>query len=33
LREIVPGLRRLAIPANVGNPGNVLDMRWYAAPL
>ena len=27
LREIVPGLRRLAIIANVGNPGSVMDMR------
>ena len=27
LREVVPGLRRLAILANVGNPGTVLDMR------
>jgi putative ABC transport system substrate-binding protein len=27
LREVVPGLRRLAILANVGNPGAVLDMR------
>jgi putative tryptophan/tyrosine transport system substrate-binding protein len=27
LREIVPGLRRLAIMANVGNPGSVMDMR------
>ena len=26
LREVVPGLRRLAIMANVGNPGSVLDM-------
>ena len=26
LREIVPGLRRLAIMANVGNPASVLDM-------
>src|SRR5215469_17678321 len=26
LREIVPGLRRLGIWANVGNPGNVLEM-------
>jgi putative tryptophan/tyrosine transport system substrate-binding protein len=31
LREIVPGLRRLAILANVGNPGNVLDMREVQA--
>jgi putative ABC transport system substrate-binding protein len=27
LREVVPGLRRLAILVNVGNPGAVLDMR------
>jgi putative ABC transport system substrate-binding protein len=27
LREVAPGLRRLAILANVGNPGPVLDMR------
>ncbi|MFL5048946.1 MAG: ABC transporter substrate-binding protein [Xanthobacteraceae bacterium] len=27
LREVVPGLRRLAIMANVGNPASVLDMR------
>src|SRR5262249_45495664 len=27
LREVAPGLRRLAILANVGNPGAVLDMR------
>jgi putative ABC transport system substrate-binding protein len=26
LREVVPGLRRLAIMANVGNPGTVLEM-------
>jgi ABC-type uncharacterized transport system substrate-binding protein len=26
LREVVPGLRRLAIMANVGNPGSVLEM-------
>jgi ABC-type uncharacterized transport system substrate-binding protein len=26
LREVVPGLRRLAIMANAGNPGSVLDM-------
>jgi putative tryptophan/tyrosine transport system substrate-binding protein len=26
LREVVPGLRRLAIMANVGNPASVLDM-------
>ena len=27
LREVLPGLRRLAILANVGNPTSVLDMR------
>src|SRR5262247_482529 len=27
LREVVPGLRRLAILGNVGNPGAVLDTR------
>jgi ABC-type uncharacterized transport system substrate-binding protein len=27
LRQVVPGLRRLAILANVGNPGAVLDTR------
>jgi ABC-type uncharacterized transport system substrate-binding protein len=27
LREVVPGLRRLAIMANVGNPASVSDMR------
>src|SRR6516225_5119148 len=27
LREVVPGLRRLAILANVGNPASVLEMR------
>jgi putative tryptophan/tyrosine transport system substrate-binding protein len=27
LREIVPDLRRLAIMTNVGNPGNILEMR------
>jgi putative ABC transport system substrate-binding protein len=27
LREVVPGLRRLAILGNVDNPGAVLDMR------
>src|SRR5262245_41304931 len=27
LREVVPGLRRLAILANVGNPASVMDMR------
>ena len=27
LRELVPGLGRLAIMANVGNPATVLDMR------
>jgi putative ABC transport system substrate-binding protein len=26
LREVVPGLRRLAIMANIGNPGTVLEM-------
>jgi len=26
LREVVPGLRRLAIMANAGNPGSMLDM-------
>src|SRR5205085_3205428 len=26
LREVVPGLRRLAIMANVGNPASVLEM-------
>ena len=26
LREVVPGLRQLAIMANVGNPANVLEM-------
>jgi putative ABC transport system substrate-binding protein len=26
LREVVPGLRRLAILVNVGNPGNVLEL-------
>jgi len=26
LREVVPGLRRLATLANIGNPGNVLEM-------
>ena len=31
LREIVPGLRRLAILANVDNAGAVLDMREVAA--
>jgi putative ABC transport system substrate-binding protein len=31
LREIVPGLRRLAIMANVGNAANVLDMREVQA--
>ena len=31
LREIVPGLRRLAIMANVGNSANVLDMREVQA--
>ena len=27
LREVIPGLRRLAIMANIGNPGVVLEMR------
>jgi ABC-type uncharacterized transport system substrate-binding protein len=27
LREVIPGLRRFAIMANVGNPASVLDMR------
>jgi putative ABC transport system substrate-binding protein len=27
LREVIPGLRRLAIMANVGNPASVSDMR------
>src|SRR6516165_4312052 len=31
LREVVPGLRRLAILSNVGNPGAVLDMREFEA--
>src|SRR5439155_6911862 len=31
LREIVPGLSRLAILANLGNPSNVLDMREVQA--
>jgi putative tryptophan/tyrosine transport system substrate-binding protein len=31
LREIVPSLRRLAIMANVENPGSVLDMRTVQA--
>jgi putative ABC transport system substrate-binding protein len=31
LREVVPGLRRLAIMANVGNPGAVLGMREVQA--
>jgi putative ABC transport system substrate-binding protein len=26
LREVIPGLRRLAIMSNVGNPGTVLEM-------
>ena len=26
LRDVIPGLRRLAIMANVGNPGSVLEM-------
>jgi putative ABC transport system substrate-binding protein len=31
LREVVPGLRRLAIMANVGNPAPVLEMREVEA--
>ena len=31
LREVVPGLRRLAIMANVGNPAAVLEMREVQA--
>src|SRR5262249_50873915 len=31
LREVVPGLRRLAILANVGGPAVVLDMREVEA--
>ena len=31
LREIVPGLRRLAILANVGNPAGVLELREVEA--
>jgi ABC-type uncharacterized transport system substrate-binding protein len=31
LREVVPGLRRLAILANVGGPSVVLDMREVEA--
>jgi putative ABC transport system substrate-binding protein len=31
LREVVPGLRRLAILANVGNPGPVLEVREVQA--
>jgi len=31
LSEVVPSLRRLAILANVGNPGTVLDMREVQA--
>jgi putative ABC transport system substrate-binding protein len=31
LHEVVPGLRRLAIMANVGNPAVVLDMREVLA--
>jgi putative tryptophan/tyrosine transport system substrate-binding protein len=31
LREVVPGLRRLAIMANVGNPASVLEMREVQA--
>jgi len=32
LREVVPSLRRLAILANVGNPGVVLDMKFGTSP-
>jgi ABC-type uncharacterized transport system substrate-binding protein len=32
LREVVPGLRRLAIMANVSNPSNVLEMNEAQAP-
>jgi putative tryptophan/tyrosine transport system substrate-binding protein len=32
LREVVPGLRRLAIMANVSNPSNVLEMSEAQAP-
>ena len=31
LREVVPGLRRLAIMANVGNPGAIPEMREVQA--
>ena len=31
LREVVPGLRRLAIMANAGNPASVLEMREVQA--
>jgi putative tryptophan/tyrosine transport system substrate-binding protein len=31
LREVVPGFRRLAIMANVGNPASVLEMREVEA--
>ncbi len=31
LREVVPGLRRLAIMANIGNPSAVLEMREVQA--
>jgi putative tryptophan/tyrosine transport system substrate-binding protein len=31
LREVVPGLRRLAIMANVGNPGTVLEISEVQA--
>src|SRR6266568_5608841 len=31
LREVVPGLRRLAILANAGNPGAMVDMREFEA--
>jgi putative ABC transport system substrate-binding protein len=29
LREVVPGLRRLAILANVGSPASLLEMRRF----
>jgi putative ABC transport system substrate-binding protein len=31
LREVIPALRRLAIMANVGNPGVALEMREVQA--
>ncbi len=31
LREVVPGLQRLAIWANAGNPGNVVELDEVAA--